>query len=156
MRRKNIANPPPNDRRCIHHSKDGSRCRQWAIKNHPFCPGHNPDRVNKAKNRPTGHKNAYQHGAYATSSKVLTHLPEVIDELFIVQAQLFQAIQEKAPEIDIRVLGRLSQVMTGNALRIVRVIKDQQAMERAKNENDFTSILNEALDELSEELGIEL
>ena len=136
MRRKNIANPPPDDRRCAYHSEAGVRCRQWAIKKQAFCPGHNPDRVNKAGSRPNGHKNAYQHGAYATSTKALTHLPEVIDELFIVQEQLFQAIQEKAPEIDVRVLARLSQVMTSNALRIIRVIKDQKAMERAKNEKD--------------------
>jgi hypothetical protein len=151
MRRKNVANPPPDDRRCVHQSEAGSRCRQWAIKGRRLCSKHDPDRVRKDHNRPNGHKNAYQHGAYATSTKALTHLPEVIDDLFIFHAQLSQAILKKAPELDVLDLARLSHVITINALHIVRAIKDQKALERAKNEKDFMSILDEVLAELDEE-----
>jgi hypothetical protein len=131
-------------RRCEAIKADGSRCRAWAMRGSdpPLCAGHK---------RP-----GEQRLAISEPRRDLTHIGEVVADLAERQAQLTEylaALMERGA--DVEEVARLFALHGQNASRLGRLLRDQRALS-GESADGLLEAIGKALDEMSQELGIEL
>lgn len=167
-------------RRCSATCKDGSRCRQWAVRgtDPPLCPSHGGCEAKIGA--PAGNANALKHGAYAqmeTVRRLVATAEDLLDgeveearapsgrdgwsietiivDLSIKQSLLSRYIQAHLEELRVEQLGGLLRIHGQNASRLGRLLSIQQAL-TGDGDSAIEEAMNRALDEVGEELGIEL
>jgi hypothetical protein len=126
------------------------------MKAYGTCPSHTPEVRQKlggtTKGIRNGNQNSYKSGWSQKPFKPITTLADLLDDLLIHHTQLSLAITDKREELPLTDFARVVSLQTANALRITRLMKDQGAMQAIER----NKMLDAALDELSEELGLKL
>lgn len=143
-------------RRCTAICLDGSPCRAWAVRGSepPCCAAHGgvcaPRAGGSALEDPLDAP-----GEQADPPEDCT-IEAVIADLFQQQRQL-DAYLRRAwhSEIDVRELAQLLRVHGQNAQRLGRLLRDRRALS-GKAADGIAGAMAMALDELSNELGIDL
>jgi hypothetical protein len=148
--------PAPDDRRCTHLNDAGKRCAQYKMKAYDTCCAHTPEVRAKfagtTRGMRNGNQNGYKSGWYQKPLKPMTTLKDLLDDLLIHHTQLSLAITGKREELPLADLARVVSLQVANALRISRLMKDQDSIQA----NERNKMLDDALDQLGEELGIKL
>jgi glucans biosynthesis protein len=153
------AGNPQTSRRCTATCADGSPCRAWAVHgtDPPRCAPHGGSKARVGA--PKGNQNARTHGFY-----VDTDVPEagwsietVIADLSAKQARLSRYIDQlyEDDDADVMEFSRLLRLHGMNASRLGRLLKDQRAL-RGDTNDRLEQVLEQALDELSAEWGVDL
>lgn len=133
----------------------GTPCRAWAIPNKrpARCSAHRE--TTKDHGAPTGNKNAQTHGAYS-SSEPPANLDEAIADLQRRLHQLSDYIDSRLLEfIDADTFIKLAALQGQLTSRLGRLMRDRSTLGGGEN-SELSAAVNLALDEISDELGIEL
>jgi hypothetical protein len=132
-------------RKCSHTTASGEPCRAWAVRGSdpPACAAH----AGRTSSLP----------ALAADLPADPDILDVIGDLAAKQQFLSRYIDEcmAAGDTAIPVLIRLLALHSQNATRLGRLLRDKQAL-LPNAEDERTAAIYQALDELSEEWGIEL
>ena len=147
-------------RRCTATTHSGRPCRAWAMHhtNPPRCAIHAGRALGGA---PPGNRNAVTHGYYTTpdlSGDLHIDLNRIILDLAAKQAQLSAMIDHCLQDInghDLRDIARLMALHAQTASRLGRLLRDQDALS-GNTADQLQEAIDFALDELSEEWGVEL
>ena len=155
-------------RRCTATTQSGRPCRAWAMHDTdpPRCAIHAGRAVGGA---PPGNRNAVTHGYYTApdlSGETCARpedvpridLNRIILDLAAKQAQLSAMIDHCLQDInghDLRDIARLMALHAQTASRLGRLLRDQDALS-GNTADQLQEAINFALDELSEEWGVEL
>jgi hypothetical protein len=137
---------------------DGTPCQAWAVHgtDPPRCAAHGG--TDKRIGAPEGNQNALKHGYYAAAD-----LPEdcsidaIIDNLYQRQVRLDAYIEAVLQEGDASIdeLTHLLRIHGQNASRLGRLLRDQRALS-GDAADGISGAVAQALDELSNELGVDL
>ncbi|MGC9346697.1 MAG: hypothetical protein ACP5JG_01050 [Anaerolineae bacterium] len=147
---------------CTAYKKDGTPCRAWAVRGSdpPRCAAHGGGKA--PVGAPKGNQNALKHGLYARippPEADLGDIPDtinaVIRDLAIKQARLSNYINGNLRDLDVRTLARLLQLHAQTASRLGRLLRDQRALS-GEAADGISGAIAQALDELSNELGVDL
>lgn len=148
---------PPTDRQCQH--KNGAKqCALWALPGTNKCHSHTHKRPGGA-GAPKGTRNRLTHGLRAKSLKPITSIADLLDDLLLRQAQVAYFLDktiETENEPDINNVVTLASAHIANGLRISRVLRDQQELQQRAGQNEFTTTVYDALDELNQEVELDL
>ncbi|MGD8491767.1 MAG: hypothetical protein PVG54_16115 [Anaerolineae bacterium] len=139
-------------------------CRAWAIRGSdpPLCSAH----AHRNGPPPPGNQNARTHGFY---SRVI-HDHELADllqhagasalesEIAIARVALRRLFDYLAHTQDLRPLdyARLASVAFHGVRTIARLLRDHHTLTGAAGQDEWSQAINQALDELSAEWGVEL
>jgi hypothetical protein len=146
--------------RCTATTKAGQPCRAWAVRDSdpPRCAIH----LRLARGgAPEGNRNAVRHAFYATfdlDNPDVRPINGIIADLAAKQAQLSAMIDQlllRADDTGIADLVKLFSLHGQNASRLGRLLRDRLVLS-ADTANSFDKIMHQALDELSQEWGIDL
>jgi hypothetical protein len=145
-------------RRCSATCADGSPCRAWAVRgtDPPLCAAHGGSEIRSGA--PPGNQNARKHGYYAAGE-----LPDecsidaIIDNLYQRQLHLDEYIDQvlAGGSVSIEELAHLLRIHGQNASRLGRLLRDRRALS-GDAADGISGAIAQALDELSNELGVEL
>ena len=147
--------------RCTALTASGIRCKAWAMKatSPPLCAAHGGSK--KRPGAPRGNRNALKHGFYATPTRPLTSIADIIADLAEKQETLsnhIDTILSTADNDDLPNmidLVKLFALHGQNASRLGRLLRDQRALS-GDAADGIAGAIAQALDELSTELGTEL
>lgn len=138
------------------HVADGQPCRAWAVRGSepPRCAAHRVD-GGPAVGAPPGNANRVTHGAYARPASPPATIDDVIADLADKQARLTAYLEAQlAGGGDVSEVVKVFQLHGQNASRLGRLLRDQAALSAAGAGS--LEDLERALDELSDELGVQL
>ncbi len=125
-----------------------------ALKGHPV-PAETRAKLSAANQ---GDRNPnYGHGAYSAPDHPLKTIEDLIDDLSAKQARLSALLDQEmdSGEADLEYVIRLFSLHGQGASRIARLLRLQQA-QAGTPQDQFARAINQALDELSKEWGVEL
>jgi hypothetical protein len=94
----------------------------------------------------------WKHGAYEGRTKEFTTIDDLIDDLMAKQARLSALLDR---DMDVREAMMLVSLHSQNAARLGKLMLNKKALEKDA-EHPFQQVLNEVLDELTEELDLKL
>jgi hypothetical protein len=94
----------------------------------------------------------WKHGAYEGRTKEFTTIDDLIDDLMEKQARL-SALLDRI--MDVREAMMLVSLHSQNAARLGKLMLNKKALQKDA-EDPFQQVLNEVLDELTEELDLRL
>ena len=94
----------------------------------------------------------WKHGAYEGQTKEFTTIDDLIEDLMEKQAQV-SALLDRV--MDVREAITLVSLHSQNATRLGKLMLHKKALEKDA-EDPFQQVLNEVLDELTEELDLKL
>ena len=141
--------------RCTASKQDGTPCKAWAIPNTdpPRCSAHHHDSHVGA---PPGNSNALTHGAYQSPQPGSDppDLHAIINDLNRRLSQLSAYIDANLDLMDPNTYVRLSALQGQLAGRVSRLLKDAAAI--AGQADELSNAINDALDDLSRQWGVEL
>ena len=152
---------PPRGRRCTARTATGRLCRAWAVRTSdpPRCAAHGGGRA--PVGAPPGNHNARTHGFYAASGSAATtpdppcSIDDVIADLAskynLISSYIDQHIDDLSPSI---VLGHL-KLHGQTASRLGRLLRDRHVIAPPQRDA-LSSAVNQALDELAIDLGVDL
>lgn len=140
--------------KCTAEKKDGTACRAWAVRGSdpPLCGAHGGGAARPGA--PAGNKNAEKHGAYA-AGKSPADLDEAITELERRLKQVSAYIDKHFAELEPPDFGRLAGLQAQMTSRLGRLMRDRQQV-TGDDSDELAQAINQALDWLGEEWGVEL
>lgn len=140
--------------RCTANKKDGTPCKAWAVRGSdpPLCGAHGGGAVRPGA--PAGNENALKHGAYSAGSSP-ADLDEAIAELERRLKQVSAYIDEHFVELEPPDFGRLAALQAQMTSRLGRLMRDRQRV-TGDDSDELAQAINQALDWLGEEWGVEL
>ena len=152
-------------RKCTAISKDGTPCRGWATRKSdpPRCSPHGGGRA--PTGAPKGNTNALKHGFQSQKPESLPKpdepgpdldtIDDIYDDLARKQSRLSAYIDKHLKEMDAFVVARLLTLHAQTATRLANILRDRAALD-GPDAGGITDAIAQALDELSEELGVDL
>jgi len=159
--------PHNQSRRCTATCADGRPCRAWAVRGSdpPRCSSHGGGRA--PVGAPPGNQNARTHGFYAQGPAAADdgengwrgaegpcRIDAVIADLYAKQQRLSRYIDHNADDLTPEQLARFLQIYAQSCSRLGRLLRDREALGGFSEWMD--KAFNQALDELSEEWGVDL
>ena len=125
---------------CRGTTRTGQPCRARPVKGSAYCPAHNPPESGRPRR--------------------LASIDDVIADLLGKQERLSALLDEVAlyraqDEAEVNGLVKLFGLHSQNASRLGRLLRDRQALGESPAEA-LLVVIDQALDELSRELGLEL
>jgi hypothetical protein len=159
--------PHTSSRRCKATRADGQPCRAWAVRGSdpPRCSSHGGGRA--PVGAPPGNQNARTHGFYAQAPATdddggdrspdapqVCRIDAVIADLYAKQQRLSRYIDQNAADLTPEQLARFLQIYAQSCSRLGRLLRDREALGGFSEWMD--KAFNQALDELSEEWGVDL
>jgi len=141
--------------RCSALTRAGKPCRAWAVpgSNPPLCAAHGG--AAGRPGAPVGNSNAVKHGAYAVPEDPPAGMQGQIEDLDRRIERLGEYIDEHQSGWD---LTQLKTALDLHSTLISRVARARQVQDRLTEggQDEIEALINDVLDELSEEWGIEL
>ena len=132
-------------------------CRAWAVpgSSPPRCAAHGG--TSKPPGAPVGNRNAETHGLYGITPTPPLTIAAIIRDLAGKQKALSDYIQAqlKSTDADLAALTELFALHAQTASRLGRLLRDQRALS-GQAADGLAGAIGQALDELSNELGVEL
>lgn len=140
--------------KCTAKKKDGTPCKAWAVRGSDpaLCGAHGGGAARPGA--PVGNENALKHGAYAAGESP-ADLDEAIAELQRRLRQVSAYIDEHFAELEPADFGRLSGLQAQMTSRLGRLMRDRQQV-AGGDSDELAQAINQALDWLGEEWGVEL
>jgi hypothetical protein len=138
--------------KCGATTKKETACKAWAIQGSqpPRCSAHSGRRWGAPKQN----QNAKTHGAYVTEPPTIS-LTEIIADLDRRRQQLAAYIDAHLAELDADAYTRLAALEGQLASRIGRLMRDKKQVQ-GDEMDELDKMIDEALDQLSQEWGIKL
>lgn len=139
--------------KCTHVKDNGTPCRAWAVRGSdpPLCAAHGGGKA--PVGAPTGNQNALKHGVYAGDTPE-DDLDAKIADLSRRIDWLIKYIDTHQDELEPTEVVRLLALQGQLTSRLGRLRKDRK--KDTAQDDDFTRVLNEALDRLADEWGVQL
>lgn len=124
--------------------------------NPPRCSAHRED-DGPPVGAPPGNQNRTTHGFYRKPNQALETIGDVITDLMNRQSELSSFIHKQAIDGELTTdhVLKFMHLHASTASRLGRLLRDQKALE-GPNLGQLFDVIGQALDELSDELGIEL
>ena len=148
---------PGDSRKCGYSHKD-KQCNAWAMRDSdpPRCAAHRSD-GGPGVGAPDDNQNRLTHGFYSRPVKQLETIEDVVQDTLDRQSQLSAFLDEQmvGGSLDVETAAKLLALHGQNASRIGRLLRDKRALS-GDAADGLLGAIGQALDELSNELGIEL
>lgn len=144
-------------RRCGAIRADGLPCRAWAVRgSEPARCAMHTHRSPSVSGQRLTHRSPAVSDQHSGDRRDLTQIKNVVADLAERQQQLTAYLGRCLEAgVDVEEMARLFALHGQNASRLGRLLKDQQALSEESADVLF-DVIGQALDEISEELGIEL
>jgi hypothetical protein len=141
--------------KCLATTAKGQPCRAWAVhdSNPPRCAAHGGSKT--PIGAPLGNSNAQTHGAYAESGGDPVDLSARIRDLDRRITGLSQYIDDNMHELDPRDYAALLALHGQLSSRLGRLMRDRASL-GGDHDDELHQAMNEALDLVAQDLGIEL
>ena len=139
--------------RCGMTKKDGTACKAWAVRGSdpPRCVAHGGGKGKVGA--PVGNANARTHGVYATQRTVSPDLDARIADLDARIVSLAIFIDERTADLSTEEFIKLLALHGQLISRLGRLMSQQ---DKGGGDAELQQAIDEALDRLSKEWGIEL
>ncbi len=139
--------------KCTSPRKDGEKCQAWAVRKSEqhLCAAHGGGKG--PIGAPAGNKNAETHGHYS-QGKPPKSIDDVINGVAEKLALLDEYIKTHKGDTDVETLIKLLTLYGLNASRLGRLYRDKKTLGGTANE--LGDALDQAMDELSDEWGVDL
>jgi hypothetical protein len=152
-------------RRCTATCADGTPCRAWAVHgtDPPRCAPHGGGRASACA--PLGNQNARTHGFYVEHaapdlSEALSPdectIDVVIEDLFRKHMSLSRYIDDHLDDLPPATLARLCGLHAQTSSRLGKLLRDRLVLAKAREDDFLSDLIDETLEELSEEWGVDL
>jgi hypothetical protein len=151
--------PEAEGRRCTAIGQDGSPCQGWAVRGSdpPRCCPHGGG--SKSVGPPQGNQNRLKHGFYARSERPTDpSIDALIQDLYRRWLRLGDYLEQalQSSSTPVKELRNPLRLYGETASKLAKLLRQRRALSAAQAAARMKAATDQALDELSVQLGVEL